>query len=242
MTAEAPRLRARARIATRVGSCDHLALTTLWPVACSVVELRMLQAHCAPEEASDEVLAARTRDGARSAFVVLLGRYQDRIYRIAIRMCHNAADAEEICQDTFALAYRGIGTFHGDSRFATWLYRIAINQVLMRRRAGGRRPQLPRVGLPASSARWPDASGHGEPFVGADDLLHQKMLAQRVHAALSQLDEPHRAALVLRDLEEMSAEEAGSILGVTAQVVRQRSHRARLKMREQLGPLVRGAL
>ena len=101
----------------------------------------MLHACSSDESAiSDEILSARARDGARSAFAELVGRYQDRVYRIALRMSHNPSDAEEIAQETFLLAHRGIATFHGESLFRTWLYRIAVDQALMRRRAAKRRP------------------------------------------------------------------------------------------------------
>jgi RNA polymerase sigma-70 factor (ECF subfamily) len=173
------------------------------------------------------------------SFVAIVARYQDPIYRLAIRMSRNESDAEEISQETFLLAHRGIASFRGESRFATWLYRIAINQVLMRRRGALRRPLMllgettpeDRAGLEASTA---DAEG------GADCLVERMRLAQRVRAALAQLDEAQRAAVVLRDLEGLSAEEAAQILGVSPDVVRQRAHRGRLRLREQLGPLVLG--
>lgn len=200
----------------------------------------MVQA-CIDWEASspDETLSARARDGVRSAFVVLLTRYQDRVYRLAMRMCHNAADAEEVTQETFILAHRGIASFHGESRFSTWLYRIAINQVLMRQRAARRRPVQSLETTKLSSAGWPLAGAGAEPMEGADEMLDRKVLTQRVRDALAQLDESHRAALVLRDLEELSAEDAANLLGISPDAVRQRAHRARLKLRELLGELVR---
>jgi RNA polymerase sigma-70 factor (ECF subfamily) len=195
----------------------------------------MLQVASEPE-VSDEVLAARARDGARSAFATLMGRYQDPIYRLAVRMSRNASDAEEITQETFLLAHRGIGSFHGESRFRTWLYRIAVNQALMQRRAARRRP-LQSLDAPALQSVDPTVALGSEPPDGADDLSHRKMLVERVREALALLDEGHRAALVLRDLEELSSEEAAEILGVSSDAVRQRAHRARLRLREQLGGL-----
>ncbi len=201
----------------------------------------MLQPRFEPDAGtSDEVLAADARDGSRAAFATLVARYQDRVYRLALRMCHNPADAEEIAQESFILAHRGIGTFHGDSRFSTWLYRIAVNQVLMTRRASRRRPAR-SLEITNHDRGWPVASSSGEPVEGADELLHQKILTQRVRTALARLDDAHRAAIVLRDLEELSAEEAGEILGVSAETVRQRAHRARLKLRELLVDLVSAA-
>jgi len=191
------------------------------------------------EPLSDEVLAALARDGARSAFVTLVGRYQDRIYRLAMRMSRNPSDAEEITQESFLLAYRGIASFQGSARFGTWLYRIAINQALMLRRSAKRRPaQSLEVLVPDSADVGIAATGVGDRPDAADDLLHRRELAVRAYAALGRLDEAHRAALVLRDLEELSAEEAARILGITPDAVRQRAHRARLKLRDELRDLL----
>jgi RNA polymerase sigma-70 factor (ECF subfamily) len=187
---------------------------------------------------SDEALAMRARDGSRSAFAALVARYQDRIYRLAMRMSRNPSDAEEITQDAFLQAHRGIGSFHGEARFGTWLYRIAVNQALMLRRSAKRRPTQ------SLEALCPDAGDVGiTPHAaaeGADDLLHRKDLAQRAYGALSRLDEAHRVAVVLRDLEGLSADEAADVLGISPDAVRQRAHRARLKLREELRDVLTG--
>ncbi len=195
----------------------------------------LLSPLCTEPVVSDEVLALRARGGARAAFAALMARHQDRVYRLAMRMCHNADDAEEITQETFTLAYRAIASFEGLSRFSTWLYRIAVNQALMHRRASARRPTQP-LDLCTQYGDGRAAEASGEPPERADDLLDRKLATERVMAALARLDEPHRAALVLRDLEELTAEEAAEILGVSPDVVRQRSHRARRRLREELGP------
>ncbi len=185
--------------------------------------------------ASDEALAARARSGSRSAFAELVMRYQDRIYRLALRMSRDAFDAEEIAQDTFLLAYRGMSSFLGESRFATWLYRIAINQALMRRRAARRRPvQSLEVALPGSADRGVPAGADAEPPGFAEELVDRKQLAERVRRALAQVDETYRTALVLRDLEELPAEDVAAILGVTPEAVRQRAHRGRVQLRSLL--------
>ena len=191
-------------------------------------------------EATDEALVARAVSGSRSAFATLVGRYQDRMYRLAFRMSHNASDAEEITQETFLLAHRGIGSFHGDSRFRTWLYRICVNQALMQRRAARRRPLhfVQPSDLSTDAELYPTADG---PPDGADELLHRRMLIERVRVALGLLDDSQRAALVLRDLEELSADEAAAVLGVSPDAVRQRAHRARSKLRELLGDVLRAS-
>jgi RNA polymerase sigma-70 factor, ECF subfamily len=183
---------------------------------------------------TDENLAEQARSGSRSAFVGLVERYEARVYRLAMRMTRNRCDAEEIAQETFLRAHRSIAFFRAESRFGTWLYRIAVNETLMRRRAAARRPTRPIEDLLpvfADVGLGPAGSGPER----ADALLERRQIIERVHRALDCLDDALRAALVLRDLEELSAEEAAEVLGVSADVVRQRAHRARLKLKDLLG-------
>jgi RNA polymerase sigma-70 factor (ECF subfamily) len=183
---------------------------------------------------SEEALVHKAQSGARSAFTELVSRYQHRVHRLATRMSRSLPDAEEITQETFLRAHRGIASFQGESRFSTWLYRIAVNQALMHRRAMRRRPVHMLEELALSGGPEPVATANGEPAQSAEDLIDRKARWHRLRDALEHLEEPHRSALVLRDLEELSAEEAGQVLGVSADVVRQRAHRARLKLREHL--------
>ncbi|MGO8995867.1 MAG: RNA polymerase sigma factor [Polyangiaceae bacterium] len=181
----------------------------------------------------DRVLSERARLGVRGAFDALVVRYQARAYRLAWRMTGNRSDAEEIVQEAFLRAHRAMGTFHGDSRFGTWLYRIVVNEALMRKRAAARRP--------TQSLDEPLRGADGDWSIGAEHLLEQKRVTQLVRDALDTLDGAQRAALVLRDLEGLSSEEAGEILGVQPETVRQRAHRARLKLRGLLGHLADAA-
>jgi len=199
----------------------------------------MTQATTAQHATSDDALAEYARQGGHAAFEILVARHQDRIYRLAMRMSRNSSDAEEITQETFLRAHCAIATFRRKSRFGTWLYRIAMNEALMRKRAAGRRPTH---SLDAMAERLEDV-GHviapaGDAWSCAEDLLERKRLTQRVRDALNQLDAPSQAALVLRDLEELSAEEAAEILATSTEAVRQRAHRARLKLREKLSSLL----
>jgi len=189
---------------------------------------------------SDEVLAARASEGSRSAFSSLVVRYQDRVYRLAVRMSQSECDAEEVAQETLFLAHRGIGSFQGESRFSTWLYRIAINQVLMRRRAASRRP-VALLG-PRANDEESRLERDSEASESVDELIDRKTLTHRVREALGRLDESHRTALVLCDLEELSSEQAAEVLGITPDAVRQRAHRARLKLRDRLRGETLGAV
>jgi RNA polymerase sigma-70 factor (ECF subfamily) len=185
---------------------------------------------------SDEMLAERARAGSANAFVILVARYRDRIYRVAIRMSRNASDAEEVVQDTFLRAHSAIGAFRGESRFATWLYRIAVNSVRMRQRTARRRPAELLAGVSAHALE--STTALTQAHQGPEALVDSKTVTRRVREALDQLDEDQRAAIVLRDLEELTAAEAAQILGVSMDVVRQRAHRGRLTLRTLLADLV----
>lgn len=188
-----------------------------------------------PEDgASEEALVQLARKGNRAAFIALIGRYERRIYRLALRMSRNRSDAEEITQEAFLRAHGSIGLFKGEARFGTWLYRIALNEALMRRRAAKRRPV---ASLDDVVVRFADLGTLACAQMDADDLIDGKRLARRVRQAVEQLDEAHRAALVLRDIDELTAEQVGEVLGISPEAVRQRSHRARLKLRELLADL-----
>jgi RNA polymerase sigma-70 factor (ECF subfamily) len=187
----------------------------------------------------DEALAERARAGDDTAFAALVERYQGRVYRLALRLSSNPSDAEEILQDTFLQAWRKIDTFRGEARFGTWLYRIATNTALMRKRAARRRPaESLEALLPQFDESGLLADLDYQRSARADELLERAELAQRAREALDLLDENYRAVFVLRDLEEMSTEEAARVLEITPEAVRQRLHRARLMVRGYLGKLV----
>lgn len=192
-------------------------------------------------EIADEELAARAAAGDTAAFEALVSRHEGRVYRLACRLTGSDADAQDVLQDAFMAAYRGLTSFRSASRFSTWLYRITTNAALMHRRARRRHPTesleefLPRF----------DESGQHAPDVAelrvasrADDLLDGKLLAEKARAALERLPDLYREAFVLRDLEELDTGEVADLLGVDAATVRQRVHRARLMLRGYLSHLV----
>jgi RNA polymerase sigma-70 factor (ECF subfamily) len=187
----------------------------------------------------DEALAERARAGDDSAFGALVERYQERVYRLALRLSSNPSDAEEVLQEALLHAWRKIDTFRGDARFGTWLYRIATNTALMRKRAARRRPaESLEALLPQFDESGLLADLDYQRSARADELLERAELAQRAREALDLLDESYRAVFVLRDLEEMSTEEAARVLEITPEAVRQRLHRARLMVRGYLGKVV----
>jgi RNA polymerase sigma-70 factor (ECF subfamily) len=169
----------------------------------------------------------RHRDAA--TFATFFDAFADRIYRLALGMVGNAADAEEIVQATFLAVYEGIDRFEPRARFSTWVYRIAFNQtlLLLRRRQ-------PEVALPDETEAFPQPNvlidWHMTP---EDEALHAEASAM-LHAAVQALPEFLRMAFVLRDIEQLSTAECALIQGITAGACKVRLHRARLLLRERL--------
>ena len=191
--------------------------------------------------ANDEKLAALAAAGDAAAFEMLVSRHQARVYRLAWRLTQSEADAQDVLQETFLAAYRGLQSFRGASRFSTWLYRVAMNAALMHRRQQSRRRTEP---LDAYLPRFDENGQHAaEPAdlriaSRADEILDQQQLAQRAREGLERLPDMYRDAFVLRDLQELSTDEVAELLGIDRAAVRQRVHRARLMLRGFLSHLV----
>lgn len=191
----------------------------------------------------DDALAASAAAGDEAAFEALVDRYQHRVYRLAFRLTGGEADAKDVLQETFLSAYRALPRFRGESRFSSWLYRIATNAALMNRRARSRRPA---DSLEALLPRFDAAGRHcGEPADIAaasrvEEALDRRILAKKAQAGLDRLPEIYRDAFVLRDLQELTTAEVAEVLRIDPAAVRQRVHRARLMLRGYLTELAGG--
>jgi RNA polymerase sigma-70 factor (ECF subfamily) len=138
--------------------------------------------------------------GDREAFDQLVVRYQRNVYRLCFRYVNNHEDANDLTQEVFLRAWRGIGRFRGQSAFATWLYRIGVNACLNFRAA--RRP--PTQELPDTVA---------DPGPGAAEGVESEEQARRVRAAVGRLPEKQRATLILKVYHELTHQEVAQILG-----------------------------
>jgi len=173
------------------------------------------------------------RSGDRAEFARLVESYSGVIYRLALKMLGNPQDAEDILQDTFIKAYRGLPNFDGRSSLSTWLYRIATNEALMMIR---RRKQV-EVSLeePLDSA-----GEEQEPMQIVDwcCLPEQELLSAEGRAyldrAIDTLSPSLRAVFLLRDIEGLSTQETGEVLKLSETAVKTRLSRSRLRLREQL--------
>jgi len=194
-----------------------------------------------PAVDEDEALAARAAAGEEPAFEELVARYQARVYRLACRLTGSEGDAKDVLQETFLAVHRGLPAFRGESRFSTWLYRIATNAAFMQRRARARRPtESLEAFLPRFDADGRHAAEPADLLAAsrADERLDRKLLAEKARAGLERLPDIYRDAFVLRDLEEMSTSEVAVLLRIDPAAVRQRVHRARMMLRGYLSDLV----
>lgn len=186
----------------------------------------------------DRSLVERARAGDAEAFEALVRRYQGWVFTLALRMLGDRAEAEEVAQEIFLKAYRGLKRFKGASRFSTWLYAIAshhcLNQLAARRRRprshGGGRTNRDESDPPALADRLAD------PALRADALLERADLLRIVQAELANLAGEHRIILVLRDIQGLSYEEIAQALRLELGTVRSRLHRARMEMKARLTP------
>jgi len=179
------------------------------------------------------------RRGDVAALESLMERHAARVYRVALGITRSAADAEEVVQDVFTSLVRAIGTFEGRSALATWLYRVATNAALAKRR--GKRAQLEVLLEDCLPTFREDGHREGDrAFLLADwsENPEEAFLSgesRRVlERALDGLPAHFRAVLVLRDVEDLSNEEVARALGESVASVKSRLHRARMALREQL--------
>jgi len=165
--------------------------------------------------------------GDTAAFGELVVRYQDRLYTAVVHIIGCRAEAEDVVQDAFVQAYTKLDTFKQNSKFYTWLYRIAFNVSISRRR---RR----RVEISVDEGR--DATGD-EPVDSASSPIAPLEEAERrdqLHEAMQRLTQEHRAIIVLRHMDEFSYEEIAQVLDISVGTVRSRLHRARAALLEHL--------
>lgn len=181
--------------------------------------------------AEDLALIASVLAGDRRAFEPLVRKHERRVFRVTLAVLGNIEDAEEAMQDTFVKAFRHLDQFRGESRFTTWLTRIAVNEALQKRQA--------RKG----AVSLDDSRGIEEQFTprrfeswraDPEKLYGRQELRRIIETAIQTLPAIYREALILRDVEEMTAEEAAEVIGITVAALKSRLLRARLMIRESL--------
>lgn len=167
----------------------------------------------------------------RSTFEEVVERYGDFVYNVALRMTSDPVEAQDVTQEAFIDAFRAWDRFRGDSQVSTWLYRITVNRSLMRVRKGKRERQLVQGGVEDREVvDW--TQGPEQAAVSAE-------LRDKLEEGLALLPEELRAAVVLRDVQGLSNEEAAQSLEITVPAIKARLHRGRVLLRKHLQDYVK---
>jgi RNA polymerase sigma-70 factor (ECF subfamily) len=195
-----------------------------------------LQPHPLPSQVvkdDEPQLVAAAQAGNIDAFETLVERYERKIFRLTQNITQNREDAEDAMQESFLKAFEHLQEFQGNSRFYTWLVRIAVNQALMKLRK--RRPN--EVSLNQELDTGEDTIPRDVEDWGPspEDRFEQRELSGILSEVISELDPPFRIVFQLRDIEELSTEETAEALGLSVPAVKSRLLRSRLKLRQKLG-------
>lgn len=178
----------------------------------------------------EEDLIRESLAGDSNAYGQLVERFQDRLFNAMVNVVGSHDEAEDVVQESFVQAYVKLHTFHGNSKFFTWLYRIAFNNALSRQRKR-------RGDVSIEHGRETTGSDPEDRTEAPDEPLLRQERVTLVHSALELLSEEHRSILVLREMEEMSYEDIAGLLGINIGTVRSRLSRARGQLKTHLEEL-----
>jgi RNA polymerase sigma-70 factor (ECF subfamily) len=204
------------------------------PVATSILELSSERAAETGAEPDDLRLVEALREGSERAYEDLIGRFQQPVYALALRLLNDQSEACDVVQEVFLKVFRNVGSFRGQSTLKTWIYRITVNEAHNARRwfFRHRRREVELDTNPDEARNWkdiiPDRSR--SPFEVAVDREQHVM----IEAALEKINPIFREAVVLRDITDLAYEEIAEILGVSLGTVKSRILRGREALREEL--------
>jgi len=182
----------------------------------------------------DQQLVERAQRGDKRAFDLLVVKYQRKLARLLSQFIHDAAEVEDVTQETFIKAYRSLSSFRGDSAFYTWLYRIGINAAKNFLVAQKRRASTTTNEFDIEAAENFEEGSQLRELSTPENELMSKQIAQTVHQALQALPEELRSAITLREIEGLSYEEIASIMSCPTGTVRSRIFRAREAIADKL--------
>lgn len=183
---------------------------------------------------NESELIAEAKKGSAEAFTVLVNQYDRNIYRLALNITNNKEDAEDVLQEAFLKAYTKLDRFEGNSRFYTWLVRIAVNEALMklRKRRSDRQVSLDQEIetddnnlMPREVVEWDD---------NPEQRYVRTELQEILNGAIQGLEPAFRTVFTLRDVDGFSTEETAGMLNLSVPAVKSRLLRARLKVRQRL--------
>ena len=187
------------------------------------------------QKAEEEILAKKIIKGDIEAFDRFVEIYQKKIYALAYNLTHNQMDAQDVTQEVFLTIFRKAHTFQGKSAFSSWVYRVALNAVYMKLRS---RKKDQSISVEDAFPSFNGAGYHQEVIrdwsESAESLMFSNETKNVIQNAVDQLPEKEKIAFILRDVEELSTEEAAQALDLTISAVKSRLHSARLILRKKL--------
>ena len=172
----------------------------------------------------ERTIVEHAKKGDAAAFEELVNRYQNSVYRLALRMCGNAHDAEEVAQEAFVAAWRGLPSFRGESKFSSWLYQLTSNAAV----DFLRREKRHRNTTPVEEQTELAAEGTPQQDAEASEVR------ENLQKALLALTPEHRQIFLLRQMEQLSYEEIGQLLRLESGTVKSRLNRAKKQLRQIL--------
>lgn len=187
---------------------------------------------------ADQQLVERVQAGDKSAFDVLVRKYQHKLIKMISRYVNDPSEAQDVAQETFIKAYRALPNFRGDSSFYTWIYRIGANTAKNHLVAQGRRP--PGTDVDAQDAEQYAVDSSLRETDTPEGLLQRDEIERTVFDAIDSLPEDLRTAITLRELDGLSYEEIAHAMDCPVGTVRSRIFRAREAIDNRLRPLLEG--
>lgn len=188
------------------------------------------------DQVTDQALIERVQQGDKTAFDLLVLKYQNRIMKVLSRYLYDQSEVQDMAQETFIKAYRALPNFRGDSAFYTWLYRIAINTAKNHLVAQGRRP--PSADIDAADAEQYDGESALKNYASPEREVLKDEIQRVVANAINDLPDDLKTAITLRELEGMSYEEIAEAMDCPIGTVRSRIFRAREAVDVKLRPLL----
>lgn len=193
------------------------------------------------QDRRDRRLVKRLKTGDERAFQELVRTYQNRVFGLTFRMLGNRAEAEDLAQEVFLTVFRAIGSYRGEGRFYTWLYRIAANTTKNRiKYLKTRKYNQHSVVLEDSpQAQMPAGEGGSDHSLqsqipGPEAVVRGNRLQQAIQRELAELDAEHRVLIVLRDIEGLTYQDIINITGLAEGTLKSRLHRARMALKKRM--------
>src|SRR5260221_2480408 len=194
--------------------------------------MKLLQ--LAPQSPGEDELIRRAESADMDAFCVLAQKFERRIYSLALHYCHNHQDAEDLSQEVWLKTYQAMNTFKGESSFYTWLRKITINCFLNHQRARSFRWRGQTTAVQLFDMDSIAAGERRESAADSEKALLNRIMAQKVMQALSELTSQQRLIFLLKHHEEMTYEEIAKAVGCSTGTAKKSVYRAVIKLREQL--------